>query len=279
MKIVSLSMASLVVASSLFATVDIDKKVFAFEKQRFLANQGITISEVKIFKKKKLSVDGWYGYVLRIKANVPGRGVVSGEDTLFSNGKVVAPELLSMKDGTSFKSVLEAKVTNSYYKKENLIAGNPDAKNRVVIFSDPLCPACVATLPSVIKKVTDNPKEIALYYYHFPLLQLHPAADTVSKAMVVLRKKGIKDVEMKIYTTNFSQYFSSKEKDPAKILAGVNKVFGTKITLKEINAIDVGNEVKGDVIMGKQVRIQGTPTIFVNGTNDKTRRLFGALAK
>ncbi len=279
MKLVKLSVASLVVAGSLFATADVDKKVMDFEKQRFLSGKGVVLTQIAISKKEKLSAEGWYGYVLNIQANVPGRGIVSGTDMIFSNGEAATADLINMKDGSSFKDLLEPRVTQSYYKKENLIAGNENAKNKVVVFSDPLCPACQSSLPSIIKKATDNADDIALYYYHFPLLQLHPAADLISKAMVVAKEKGVKDVEMKTYVSasEFAKHFDARETNQQKILDGFNKVFKTDITLTEIQKVSF--EVGKDMKMGDAVMVQGTPTIFVNGTNDKTRRLFGALGK
>lgn len=279
MKVVKLSLASLVVAGSLFATVEVDTKVFAFEKQRFLSGQGLRLTNISISKKEKLSLDGWYGYVLNIQANVPNRGLVSGTDMLFSNGEAVATELIDMKDGSSFKDLLIPKVTAIYYQKDHLIAGNENAKNKVVVFSDPLCPACISSLPGIIKNVQSNADDIALYYYHFPLLSLHPAAGAVSKAMIVAKKKGVKDIEMKVYQADFSVYFSSSEKNSQKILDGFNKFFKTDITLEDIGEAGVVNEAAKDFKMGEDVMVQGTPTLFVNGTNDKTRRLFGALGK
>jgi len=277
MKLLKYGVSTLLLGASLFASTAIDKKVVAFEKQRFLTNQGINLQAVDIKTKKELPLKGWYGYVLNITADVPGRGVVSGSDMLFSNGEAVAQELINMKTGKSFKDVLIPTVTAKYYKKKNLIAGNENAKNKVVVFSDPLCPACQQTIPGMIQKVNANSDDIALYYYHFPLLSLHPAALALSHAMVVAKEKGIKDVEMTMYLTNFSPHFSSRETDSSKILAGFNKVYKTNITLDEINALKVKGEVQDDMKMGEDVMIQGTPTIYVNGENDRTRKLFGAL--
>jgi hypothetical protein len=279
MKILKLSLASLVVVGSLFATVDVDTKVFTFEKQRFLSGQGLKLTNISIAKKVELSLDGWFGYVLNIQANVPNRGLVSGSDMLFSNGEAVATDLISMKDGSSFKDLLTPHVTASYYQKDHLIAGNENAKNKVVVFSDPLCPACISSVPGMIKKSSDKANDIALYYYHFPLLSLHPAAGALSKAMIVAKQKGVENVEMKVLEANFSAYFSSDEKNSQKILDGFNKVFKTDITLTDINEVAIGNEASKDFKMGEDVMVQGTPTLFVNGTNDKTRRLFGALGQ
>ena len=267
----------MLLGASLFASATVDEKVIDFEKMRFLTNQGIALQKVVVEKKESLGVPGWYGYMLKITADVPGRGVVSGNDILFSNGEAVATELLNMKNGSSYKDIFEPKLTATYYQKKNLIAGNENAKNKVVVFSDPLCPACQQTIPGMIQKVNANPADIALYYYHFPLLSLHPAALDLSRAMVIAKEKGVKNVEMTMYLTNFSNYFNSKETNSATILDGFNKAYKTNITLEELKTAHVVEDVQSDMNMGEAMRIQGTPTIYVNGKNDKTRRLFGAL--
>lgn len=279
MKILQMGTIAVLLATSLFANAEVDKKVITFEKERFLTNQGLKLQEVKISNKVPLPLKGWYGYVLSIKANVPGRGVVGGQDMLFSNGEAVSMELINMKDGTSFKDLLTPKVSIKYYKKDHLIAGNANAKNQVVVFSDPLCPFCQQTLPAMIEKADAHADEIALYYYHFPLLSIHPAANALSKAMIVAKQKGIKDVEIKTYRTDFSPYFTPRETNAQKILDGFNKALKTNITVDEINSVKVEKEIISDLQMGEDVMVQGTPTTFVNGKNDKTRTLFSALGK
>jgi len=279
MKIIKLATAAVLLSSALFASMEVDKKVIAFEKQRFLKTQGLALQEVNVKTKEKLPLKGWFGYVLEIKANVPGRGLVGGRDMLFSNGEAVTQELIDMKSGNSFKDLLSPKVSLKYYKPDHLVAGNANAKNQVVVFSDPLCPYCQQSIPGMIEKANANPKEIALYYYHFPLLSIHPAANALSKAMVVAKAQGIKDVEMKTYKTNFNQYFNARETNDQKILDGVNKALKTNITLAQIQNVKVEEEVINDLQMGEDVMVQGTPTTFVNGVNDKTRTLFRALGK
>ena len=279
MNLLKYTVSTLLLGATLLASADVDKKVIEFEKQRFLANQGLILKEVTVKVKEELPLKGWYGYVLSITANVPGRGVVNGSDMLFSNGEAVATDLLNMENTASYKDFLTPKVTATHYKKSHLIAGNENAKNKVVVFYDPLCPACQQTIPGMIKKVNSNSQDIALYYYHFPLLSLHPAALALSKAMVVAKQNGLKDIEMKIYTTNFSQYFNSRETNSQKILDGFNKAFKTSITLEQIDNVMVNKELEVDMKAGEELMINGTPTIYVNGTNDKTRRLFGALGQ
>ena len=198
---------------------------------------------------------------------------------IFTDGDAFTMELINMKTGRSFKDMLMPKVTNTYYTKDHLIEGNENAKNKVVVFSDPLCPACQQSLPAIIDIVQEKSKDIALYYYHFPLLTIHPAADTVSKAMVIAKQKGIKNIEKKVYLANFSKYFTARETDVKIILDGFNKTFNTNITLAEINSRNIKHEIDTDVKMGEDVMVQGTPTLFVNGINDQDRSLFQSLAQ
>jgi len=101
----------------------------------------------------------------------------------------------------------------------------------------------------------------------------------VSKAMVVAKQKGIKNIEEKVYTANFNKYFTVKETDVKIILDGFNKIFKTNITLDEINKTALQDEINNDIKMGEDVMVQGTPTIFVNGINDQDRSLFQALVQ
>jgi len=279
MKLLSIGITSLLLSSALFANATVDKKVIDFETKRLSQNPNITLKGINITTKETLSLKGWYGYVLSIQADVKGRGPVSVDNMVFSNGEAFSMELIDMKTAQSYKEALMPKVTNAFYKKSHFIAGDENAKNKVVVFSDPLCPACQQALPSIINIANDKSKDIALYYYHYPLLSIHPAADTVSKAMVVAKEKGIKNIEEKVYKADFSQYFTVQSTDAKIILDGFNKTFKTNIKLSELENKKVTDEIASDIKMGTDVMVQGTPTIFVNGVNDRTRSLFKALAQ
>ena len=264
-------------SSSLFAS-SMDDKVLEFEKKRFSSNKRIDFKEASINLKKEMNISGWYGYIIDIKADVQGKEI-SAKDMLFSNGIVIAPELLDIKTGKSLKDSLTPNLTSSYYKEKNLIAGTHNAKDKIVVFSDPLCPFCINYIPDVINHVKNNKNDIALYYYHFPLLQLHPAADIISKAMIVAHKKGIKNVELKIYQADFQKDFDSKETNQKKILKSINKVLKTNITFDDIKAMDVRQSIVDDMKLGEDVMVEGTPTIFINGIKDNTKLKYETLGK
>jgi len=255
-----------------------DKEIISFEKKRLSNNARVEIKDIKINTKMKMqgAISNWYGYILDVSANVKDKEI-NAKDIVFSNGVVVSSDLLDIKTGKSLKDLLQPKLDVKYYNKEHLMAGNANAKDKIVVFSDPLCPFCIDYIPDVIEHVKKNKDEIALYYYHFPLLRSHPAAATLVKAMHVAKEKGIKDVEAKVYKIDWEQYFKVDSKDEDTILNAFNKEFKTKITKEELNNPVVMKSVLDDVKVGDSVMVRGTPTIFVNGEKDNSKLKYETL--
>lgn len=278
-----MSFISKILFISLFLTTtisanSIDDKILEFEKNRFSNNKRVEIKNLSINFKKSLPVKNWYGYIIDIDAKIADKNV-KAKDIVFSNGTVVSPDLFDIKTGNSLKEMMTLPLTSKYYDKKRLIAGNHDAKDKIVIFSDPLCPFCLDYVPDIIKFVNKNSQNIALYYYHFPLLQIHKAANALSKAMLVASNKGVKDVTLKVYEADFDSYFNADDADEKKILNAFNKVLKTNIKLDEIQNKEIQKEIQKDMLMGENVMVEGTPTIFVNGEQDKTKNKYKQLGR
>lgn len=275
-KISKLLTVSILLSSALLAN-DNDKKITEFQKKRLSTNPAVESVELKIHSKKDLPVKGWMGYIFDVDAKLKGKSI-KVKDMIFFDGKYTAVDLIDTKDGSSLRDFMLPDLTSKYYDKKKLIAGNHDAKDKIVIFSDPLCPYCVTYVPEVIKHVKKHNKKVALYYYHFPLTRIHPAAEILSQIMEIAKEKGIKEVESKVYATKWDKYFDSKATDKKIILDAFNKEIKTKIKLKEISK-DVEKMVQKDVSMGEDVLVQGTPTIYINGKRDNTKVKFDTLGK
>ena len=155
----------------------------------------------------------------------------------------------------------------SFYRKDHLIYGKESAPNKIVVFSDPICPFCQGYLPGLLKAAKENPDKIALYYYHFPLIMLHKEAPTVIKAAIAAEEKGMKDVMQKVYDAKFNIDTS----DEKKILAEFNKKMGTHITLKDIHAKEIEKRYNFDKEYADKMMISGTPTVYFNGKKDFSR--------
>lgn len=271
-KILSLSV---ILSASLFAN---DSTVVDFEKKRVAQNPNVKVKDVKVNTKKDLPLAGWNGYILDVEAIVQEKSL-KVKDILFSNGDYIALDLIDAKTGKSLKDLVTPNLTSNYYDKTKLIAGNHNAKDKIVVFSDPLCPFCMEYIPEVINYVNKNSDSIALYYYAFPLVQIHPASEALSKIIEVAKNKGVKDIELKAYKTDWETYFSPKENDDKKILEAFNKELKTNIKLEEIASKDINEKLSKDMSMGEEIMVTGTPTIFVNGVKDTTRELYKTLGK
>lgn len=271
-KILSLSV---ILSATLFAN---DNTVIDFEKKRVAQNPNVKVKDVKVNVKKDLPLAGWNGYILDVEAIVQEKSL-KVKDILFSNGDYIALDLIDAKTGKSLKDLVTPNLTSNYYDKTKLIAGNHNAKDKIVVFSDPLCPFCMEYIPEVINYVNKNSDSIALYYYAFPLVQIHPASEALSKIIEVAKNKGVKDIESKAYKTDWETYFSPKENDEKKILEAFNKELKTNIKLEEIASKDINEKLSKDMSMGEEVMVTGTPTIFVNGVKDTTRELYKTLGK
>ncbi len=256
----------------------LDTKIIEFEKNRFSKNKRIEIQEVSINTKKDLPIKSWSGYIVDIKALMANR-VVKAKDIVFSDGELISSELFDLETGKSYKELMTPTLSTNYYDKAKFIAGNIDAEDKLVIFSDPLCPFCMDFVPDVINYVQKHKKNLALYYYHFPLARIHPASVPLSKLMILAKDKGIKNIEQKVYTIDWDKYFTSKETDIKKVLDAFNKEFKTSFSKKDLENEKIEKELVYDINMGEEVMVDGTPTIFVNGEQDKTKLKYEKLGK
>jgi len=100
------------------------------------------------------------------------------------------------KKNIDYAKILKPKVPEEAYDKEHLLYGSLDAPHKILFFSDPFCPYCRDISTDIVDVVMKNPKIYGLYYYHLPLVKIHPASEMVSRAMLVFQKRGdIKNVE------------------------------------------------------------------------------------
>ncbi len=257
---------------------DITKEdIVAFEKKRISLGTSLDVRNISLFLEQKLQIDGWTAYVLSLELK-QDENEFETKDILFSDGKVIATELFDHKTSRSFKDSIEVTVPKELYKDDHLIAGNKDAKHKVVLFSDPLCPFCIEYVPEIITYAKNNPKLISLYYYHFPLTNIHPASITLAQAMIKLKEENkIKDLETKTYQAKFENSFDPRETDPQKIIEAFNKAVGSNLTTKDIDTKEIQDEIKKDMQIASDALVSGTPTIFIDGKLDKTRDLYKKL--
>jgi predicted DsbA family dithiol-disulfide isomerase len=266
-------LATALLLSSLVQAKSTSEKVEEFLVDRFEENSRLETIDVKVDSIKPVEdLDGWDAYIIDVKATLKSKpkDEIKQKMIFFSNGVMITQELIDMQSGEPIIERIKPDFKSEYYHKENLIYGDKNAKYKVVIFSDPLCPFCKKFVPGAIKDMKKEPKKFAVYYFHFPLTRLHPAALTVVKAAIVAEHKGIKDVVLKMYNIKVDP----REKDAKKILEAFNKAVGTDVKLEELKEKYVTEQFKSDQEAARNTMIGGTPTVYINGKIDKTKKKY-----
>ena len=257
---------------SSFAQANSSKVVKDFLQKNIGNNPNIKSIDIKVTN--TISIKGqryWKAYFVTLSAVLKkDNRKVSQKMLWFSDGTVVTKELYDVKTGSDLKELVSLPFKSEYYSKSNLIYGNENAKHKVAIFSDPLCPFCRKFTPEAIKFMKKEPSKFAIYYYHFPLPGLHPASVELVKAATALEMKGEKDVLIRLYNVKVNP----REKSQDVILKAFNKAMHSNITIKEMNDLKVLQHLKNDLDIAEDMMVGGTPTMFFDGKLDKNKNKY-----
>lgn len=272
-----LSMLKLLVATLLLSSVlgaNQNKIVEEYLEELFDNNPNITSLKVKVVDNLDVeSMKGWEAVVINVtgvlKQNNTSRNIKQ-KMVWFTDGVVITKDLTNMKTSESLRDLLNPEFKQSFYKKENLIYGNEDAKHKVVLFSDPLCPFCRNFVPSAINYMKRKPNKFAVYYFHFPLPSIHPASIELSQAAIAAELKGHKNVVLNMYKVEIDP----KERDVNKILKAFNKTMKTDIKPADLRTKEVMEGFASDMEIADNLMVQGTPTVFLDGKLDRTKKKY-----
>jgi len=262
----------------------IEKKIISYQKKLFAKNPNITLNSISIVKSKPLVNnkewgDNWRAYTLEVNLKFRGKNV-DISDIVFSDGELISLDLFDINTGESIKQRFTSKITDKYYDDTHFVIGNKKAKHKLIVFSDPLCPACKDFVPKILKFAKKNKKTVALYYYGFPLVSIHPNSSIITKmALVAHNKKHLStfDVYTKIYKANLPSDISK-----SKAISRVNKILGLngkKAISKKDFTKDILKIYKQDIKDGNSFGVAGTPTLYVNGEKDTHRTKYLTIVK
>jgi len=261
-------------SSSLLFSSATNAEIEEFLKEQFSGNKSLSSIEVKVVEVMKLDrLKGWDAFIVSVEANAKQQNKsrkVKQRMIWFSNGDAVTRDLIDLQTGESFIDLVKPDFKPEYYKKENLIYGNANAKHKVAIFSDPLCPFCRSFVPAAIEKMKKRPDTFAIYYYHFPLERIHPAAVPLVQAAVAAELKGAKDVVLNLYKVEVDP----REKNIQKILSAFNKTMKTNIKVADLSKREVLLHLNSDMDVAENLMVGGTPTLYFDDKVDNTKRKF-----
>ena len=138
------------------------------------------------------------------------------------------------------------------------LRGSPMAPVTIYEFSDFQCPHCKTASPYLKKIIEQSNGKVKLVFKQYPL-QGHPKARDAAKATIAADKQG-KFWEMHdLLFKNQDDLQTANLDDYAKELGLDMKRFKADMQSK-----DTEKKVEADIAEGHAVRVESTPTIFVN---------------
>ncbi len=252
-----------------------NKLLLKYVKRNIVKNPQVKVDGVTVLEKKThKDLPGWDILLTTMDLTYQNKKIHVPE-TMFVKDGFVTGHMVKLKNGHDYRDDIKPTVPQSMYDDAHLLYGNKDAAHKIIVFSDPMCPFCQEVVPGIMKAAKENPDKIALYYYHLPLLRIHPVSGVLTRIMHEAQKEGKNDVVEKMYTLKIDP----RERDIKKILPAVKAHTGYETTEEKLNSKEVKNALKADEDAAGRMMVSGTPTVYIDGEWDKMRDGYKKLIK
>ena len=195
---------------------------------------------------------------------------------------IVGGVLLMSRGTTSNKKAISSEIlipANEYVtggiESGNYLPANPSTKVTLVEFGDYQCPACIEYHPLVKQILSEFSGQVNYVFRNFPLSQ-HVNAPISAYAVEAAGLQGkYWQMHDKIYESTGEWVASS---DPKNVFIGYAGNLGLDVDKfkTDIDSDTVKNKVQSDMNDGNLVKLDATPTFYLNGV--KVKGLTGSYA-
>jgi protein-disulfide isomerase len=164
------------------------------------------------------------------------------------------------------KEVVQAAQSNSdaLVRAHAPIYGNPAARVTIVEFFDPSCEACRAYYPIVKGVITASFSQVRLVVRYAPL---HKGSDTAVKILEAARQQG-KYWEVLEKTLAAQPQWAAHNNPQPEMIWDLIADTGLDVARAKaaVNSPEIEQVLKQDVADMKALKVDRTPSFFVNGT-------------
>ena len=282
-----MSLMSKLLMSTLIATIALsantdksnslsnNKELLKYIKRNIVKNPQVKVKRIEVIETKThKELPGWQILLTNMDLEYHGKDIKAPEMIFIKDG-LATGHLVSLKNGHDYREDIKPTVPKTMYDEAHLLYGNKDAAHKVLVFSDPMCPFCQEVVPGIIKAAKEHPNKIALYYYHLPLLRIHPVSGILTRIMHVAQEEGKKEIIEKMYTLKIDP----KVTDMTKVLAKVKDHTGYSVSAAKVDDPAVKDALKRDQDAAVRLMVSGTPTVYIDGAWDKMRDGYKKLIK
>jgi len=238
---------------------DVGTQVESGMKQFFESNNiplGINIEVIKKLKEPK----GLYFIKMVLTDNKSGR---TQEQLVFTDGKYIMPDVLTVDTNTSLKDVLSfesAKKVDIDVSGLTLIDGKKGAKHTIIEVSDFQCHYCKRAYAYLHNEIKQRNLDVAVYMMHLPL-EFHNHAKLYAAIFEAGKQVG-SDFGGQLYATNKKvdemadadviEMFAKQTSNPAKFKALVKSP-------------SIAGKIAAEAKKANSMGITGTPHMFFDG--------------
>ncbi len=273
--IATLALSATEVPAESAAKVPDNKLLVNYVKRNIVKNPQVELKGVSVIEATThKDLPGWTVLLTTMDLTY-NKKEIHAPEVMFVKDNLITSNLANLKTGRSYRDEIKPTVPAAMYDDAHLLFGNKDAKHKIVVFSDPMCPFCQDVIPDIMKAAKEHPDTIALYYYHLPLLRIHPVSGILTRVMHVAQKEGKKDIVEKMYGLKINP----GERNEKKVLEAVKKQLGYDVSSEKINAKEVKDAMKADEKSAGRMMVTGTPTVYIDGKWDKMRNGYEKLIK
>ena len=184
-------------------------------------------------------------------------------------GFIIVPTVQNvLKPGGDFIKITPM----AYSTAQGTSLGNPDAKVKVMVFEDYKCSACKnytqAVEPQIIKELAETGR-IHYTFYQYPFLddraQVKDSDHSASASLCAADQGKFWDYKGILFA---NQNLTSGEFSSERLIAFADSL---SMDMNEFKSCLQQNphqqRIDEEIVLGEQMGITGTPTIFVNGKN------------
>jgi len=159
-------------------------------------------------------------------------------------------------------------VTASYNEGvvvEPNIKGNAGAEVRLTKYSDFQCPACAQFSTVVNEVMTAYGNDVAFEYKHFPLIQIHPAAEPAARAAEAAGQQGKFFEFHDLLFANLDEWGRVPNPGPFFVRYAEELELDMRLFNRHQRSTLLRDKVRADLTEARGLGLTSTPTFFLNG--------------
>lgn len=145
------------------------------------------------------------------------------------------------------------------------IKGNPEATVTLVKYSDFQCPACAQFASVVSDVMAAYGDQIAFEYKHFPLIQIHPHAESAARAAEAAGQQGKFYEFHDLLFANQEEW--SRSATPGTFFVRYAEALELDMQLfsRHQRSSLIRDKVRAQLMEARNLGLTSTPTFFLNG--------------